>query len=103
VFVIVFEVRFRMAPRLSMRARNAVIEAFITEAIEGNDLQFGGGGGGQWWEGIAEPHSTLAATEAQRQAVEAWLAHHPRVVEFEVGPLESDKVASEETVFPGGP
>ena len=72
--VIVFPIRYRIAPGLS-------------EAIEGNDLQFGGGGGGDWQQGIAEPHSTDAATEDQRQAVEEWLGRHPQVVEFSVGQL----------------
>jgi uncharacterized protein YggL (DUF469 family) len=85
--VVVFRVRYRIAAGLPMRDRNAVIETFIAEAIEGNDLQFGGGGGGDRQDGVAEPHTTNAATEAQRQAVEAWLRRHPQVVEFAVGPL----------------
>jgi uncharacterized protein YggL (DUF469 family) len=85
--VIVFPVRYRIESGLSTRDRNAVIEAFITEAIEGNDLQFGGGGAGDWQRGVAESHSTNAATEAQRRAVEAWLRSHPRVTKFAVGPL----------------
>lgn len=85
--VVVFPVRYRIAPGLGTSDWNAVIEAFISEAIEGNDLQFGGGGSADLQHGIAEPHSTDAATEAQRAAVVAWLGRHPRVVEFEVGPL----------------
>jgi uncharacterized protein YggL (DUF469 family) len=93
--LIVFTVRYRIDSGLGTQDRNAVIESFITEAIEGNDLQFGGGGGGNWQSGVAEPHSTTAATEAQRRAVEAWLQRHPRVVEFTVGLLARDGEADE--------
>jgi uncharacterized protein YggL (DUF469 family) len=86
-----FKVSYRIMSDLSIGDRNAVIQAFITEAIEGNNLQFGGGGGGDWQSGIAEPHSTNIATEAQRQAVEAWLQSQPRIVEFIVGPLREDE------------
>jgi uncharacterized protein YggL (DUF469 family) len=87
----IFPVNYRIESNVSIGERNAVIQSFITEAIEGNDLQFGGGGGGDWQSGIAEPHSTNAATEAQRQAVEMWLRSHPRVVEFVVGSLGEDE------------
>jgi uncharacterized protein YggL (DUF469 family) len=94
--VIVFPVRYRIERGLNVQGRNAIIEAFVTEAIEGNDLRFGGGGAGDWESGIAEPHSTDAATEGQRQAVAAWLRGHPSVVEFVVGPLGIDEGAEPE-------
>jgi uncharacterized protein YggL (DUF469 family) len=100
--VIVFPVRYRIVSGLSTQDRNAVIEAFITEAIEGNDLQFGGGGGGDWQSGIAEPHSTNAATEAQCRAVVAWLQQHPWVVEFAVGPLGDGEEAEPGAAADGG-
>lgn len=85
--VLVFRVKYLITPGLPIQERNAVIEAFIAEAIEGNDLQFGGGGRGDWQEGVAEPHTLDAATETQRQAVADWLSRQPWVLEFEVGPL----------------
>lgn len=75
--------------------RNAVIDAFITEAIERNDLQFGGGGGGYDQRGIAEPLSGNAVTESQRTAVEKWLGLQPHVIKFEVGPLFVDSMAED--------
>jgi uncharacterized protein YggL (DUF469 family) len=89
--LIIFRVSYRIESGLSIGERNAVIQAFATEAIEGNDLQFGGGGRGDWQSGIAEPHSTNTATEGQRRAVEGWLRSQPRVVEFVVGPLAVDE------------
>jgi uncharacterized protein YggL (DUF469 family) len=83
----VFPVRYLIESGLRPQDRNTVIEAFIAEAIESNDLVFGGGGSGNWQRGIAEPYSKNDATEAQRQAVADWLRNHPRVVEFVVGPL----------------
>lgn len=89
--LILFAVTYRIESGLSIADRNAVIQAFITEAIEGSDLQFGGGGWGDLQSGIAEPHSTNAATEAQRLAVEMWLRSQPRIVEFVVGSLREDE------------
>lgn len=74
-----------------MRHRNRVLGEFIAEAIEANDLQFGGGGSEDIWEGIAEPQHRVEATEARRFVVAEWLEQHPQVLEFQVGPLSDDR------------
>jgi len=83
-----FELSFDIPEGLSIDDRNAVLDEFITDAIEANDLQFGGGGGGSTWSGYAildRPRGST--TEAQRQAVLKWLEENPKVSNVMVGEL----------------
>jgi len=83
-----FELSFDIPGDLSGDDRNALLDDFITDAIEANDLQFGGGGSGATWSGFAVlDRQRGSTTEDQRQAVLKWLEDHPNVSNIMVGEL----------------
>ena len=57
-------------------------DSFIAEAIEANQLFFGGGK-----SGFVVPDGRVSATEAHRQAVRSWLKSRPEVTSVVVGSL----------------
>ncbi len=57
---------------------------FLTEAIEANGLDFGGGGNHEW-QGIVTLDRRGSVTEEQRKLVGDWLERHSRVTGHEVG------------------
>ena len=82
-----FELAFRYHDE-SEDSNDRLVEAFLVEAIEARDLQFGGGGGLGSWEGFATPAARYgSATESDREAVRAWLETRPEVTEVRIGPL----------------
>lgn len=80
-----FEVGYACSEGLTDDACDAVFDRFILEAIEGNDLAFGGGGPRRV-DGFVTVWGRGSVTEAQREAVERWLAASPEVKRFEIGP-----------------
>ena len=82
-----FEVSFGLLADLAFEERNAVLDAFITEAIEANGLQFGGGGTTTWEGFIALDKPRGSATEDHRSVVTAWLEKNPKIVNVQVGEL----------------
>ena len=67
---------------------DALLDAFLLEAVEARGLQFGGGGGRGTWSGFATAGAKGAtATEAHREAVRMWLERRPEVTVVRVGPL----------------
>jgi uncharacterized protein YggL (DUF469 family) len=48
-----FRIAFRYSSDLSIKAHNALIDAFLRLAIKANGLQFGDGGGIGFWKGAA--------------------------------------------------
>jgi hypothetical protein len=82
-----FDVRFRISPNLDESSYNKLIDAFIEQAIEANDLMFGGGGRESEWGGFVTLDRRGSATEEHRQFVQRWLQNQPHVVEHQVGPL----------------
>jgi uncharacterized protein YggL (DUF469 family) len=80
-----FRVEFHVDPNLSILEERELLGAFVSDAIEKNGLFCHGGG---LFVGFANAAYPASATDAHRQAVVKWLAGHPSVVEFEVGPLE---------------
>ena len=82
-----FEVSFDLSVGLGQSERNTLINRFITEAIEANGLQFGGGGD-QHWQGFATVNRTRgSATEQHRQAVYRWLKKEGNVGNIHVGTM----------------
>ena len=82
-----FEISFRYEAA-SIEAENALLFAFLDEAIEADGLQFGGGGDGDGWSGFAAPDTRYgSATDEQRARVGAWLEARPEVGRVVVGPL----------------
>ncbi len=76
-----FETLLRFRPELTDAEQAAFFDAFLAEAIEASGLTFGG-----WEAGFVAPVQG-SASEAQREAVRAWLAARPELAEFAVGPL----------------
>lgn len=82
-----FEVRFRAVEDISDEAFDAVVDAFIRQAIEANGLLCGGGGKRPEWEVFVTLDRRGSTTEAHRQAVQRWLATHPEVATTQIGPF----------------
>jgi uncharacterized protein len=91
----VIPIAFRMR-ELPVSGQNSLLDRFITEAIEANGLQFGGGGDGDIWSGFAEPVDCPGAISAnQRSAVDAWIASNPEIVEHFIGEITRDEDIAE--------
>jgi len=78
-----FALGFRLRPSLTPKESDDFWSAFIGELIEKRGLAYGGGE-----EGYVTRFGTGSATEADRDAVSAWLASHPGVERVVAGPLE---------------
>jgi uncharacterized protein len=77
-----FEVEFAFRQKLDRDQDDQFWDAFIIDAIESNNLTFGGG-----TQGFIVPEKRATATEAHRQIVHAWLLAQPEVASVVVGPL----------------
>ena len=78
-----FEVSIILKPNLGIDDLDRFLDAFILDAIEKNELAFGGGtdcGFITAWK-----HSVVS--EAHRTIVENWLSRRPEVVSVMLGPL----------------
>jgi len=82
-----FEVRFRCPDDISNNDFDALIDAFISQAIEARSLVCGGGGQKPEWNIFVTLDRRGSVTEEHRVAVQQWLAMRPEVEEFQVGPL----------------
>ncbi len=97
-----FRVWFQLARQLTTAEHNAVIDAFVHDAIEAHDLMFGGGGADQTWDGfVASALIRGSATEADRAAVVAWFASDPRIVGYRVYPLVDAWYGDSSAEIPG--
>ena len=67
------EVRFQVVDHLSYDAFDAVVDAFISQAIEAHGLLCGGGGKNPEWNVFVTRAGQGSATEEHRQAIETWL------------------------------
>jgi uncharacterized protein YggL (DUF469 family) len=81
-----FKIVYQLNPKLSVAEQDEIGWAFIAEAIEKYGLCYNGGGR-TFAQGFAIGKYPASASEVQRQAVADWLARHPSVLKFEVGPL----------------
>jgi uncharacterized protein YggL (DUF469 family) len=82
-----FEVRFLVADNLSNDAFDAVVDAFISQAIEAHGLLCGGGGKNPEWNVFVTREGRGSVTEGHRQVIETWLAARPEVQAVQIGPL----------------
>ncbi len=89
-----FEVWARGDPALNGKAKDALTDRFIVEAIEANRLVCGGGVfGGRGEKGnelsvvVVKEREYASCTNRDRGRVEHWLASQPGIVEARVGPL----------------
>lgn len=62
--------------------REALLDQFIEEAIEKNDLSCGGGGGPTWEFFVTSNARRASVTEPQRRSLEAWLDSNAAVGTF---------------------
>jgi len=81
------EVRFQVVDNLSQDAFDAVMDAFISQAIEAHGLLCGGGGKNPEWSVFVTREGRGSLTEEHRQAVERWLASRAEVNTVQIGPL----------------
>lgn len=82
-----FDVAFSFRPDLPQQDRNDLIDRFLVEAIEGNNLLFGGGGLENWSGFVVPNGARTSATDDHRNAVERWLASTDGVVDVRIGRL----------------
>lgn len=84
-----FTVKYEPAPGLAESAREALLDRFLLQAIEANDLHCGGGGGLEgWWDFFVCANGRRSATDADRQRVRDWLDSQPDVANILVGQLQ---------------
>jgi uncharacterized protein YggL (DUF469 family) len=82
-----FEVSFALAKVPSIELYHQIFYDFLDEAITANDLFCGGGGIDRQNYSFFVEKGRLSATEADRIAVERWLALRLDISTHEVGPL----------------
>lgn len=70
-----FGVLVAVTPTLPLDSpeRDSLLDRFIEEAIERNELSCGGGGGETWEFFVTANGRRASVTEAQRRSLEAWL------------------------------
>jgi uncharacterized protein YggL (DUF469 family) len=82
-----FTARYRVKNGLSLAALDSLLDRFILEAIEANDLYCGGGGGPAGWDFLVCANGRKSATDADRQRVRRWLEEQPDISVVFVGRL----------------
>ena len=81
-----FELRMTLVSDLSEGAVQDALDDFINDAIEDQDLAVGGGFG-ETWNFFVTRMRPGSVTEAERDAVVAWVKADPRFASVEVSPL----------------
>ncbi len=79
-----FCVRFQLDESMSLTDVESFLDGFLTEVIEANGLDFGGGGNHEW-QGFVTLDRRGSVTEEQRKLVDEWLERHPQVRHHQVG------------------
>ena len=82
-----FEVSFDTPLNLTVHEHNTILGEFITQAIEANGLQFGGGGDTRWKGFVTLNKPRGSVTEHHRKLVHNWLDRNPKISNFSVGAL----------------
>lgn len=81
-----FEIKVFLKEELSESEFDVFTDDFILEAIEKNQLMFGGGGDSKYWEGFASSAKKYnSPTEKQREEVRNWLENREEIIDFEIG------------------
>ena len=81
------EVCFQVVDNLSYDAFDAVVDAFISQAIEAHGLLCGGGGKNPEWNVFVTREGRGSVTQEHRQAIETRLTARPEVSTVQIGPL----------------
>ena len=91
-----FTVQYRVQPGLSAQVIDDLLDRFILEAIEANDLSCGGGGGPAEWDFFVCANRRRSATDIHRERVEDWLCGQAQITARRIGPLQDAWNGSEE-------
>jgi uncharacterized protein len=83
-----FTARYQVRAGLAPAALDSLLDRFILEAIEANDLHCGGGGGPAEWDFLVCANGRRSATDADRQGVRTWLEEQPDISVVFVGQLQ---------------
>ncbi len=82
-----FEVAARLASPLSDEERDKLLDLFIEQCIESNELGFGGGLNDDLEGFVVSMKKRGSATDEQREKVRAWLGTRSEFAGVEIGPL----------------
>lgn len=82
-----FLAKAQVNPGLPEMAREALLDRFILEAIEGNDLSCGGGCGPSEWDLVVCANGRRSASEDDRQRARTWLEGQADLSSVFIGPL----------------
>lgn len=83
-----FEINAQLKTDLNETDFDKFVDDFILEAIERNQLEFGGGGNPEKWNGFASLSKKYGSpTDNHREKVRNWLEKRAEVVEYEIGNL----------------
>jgi len=82
-----FKLDFTIGADLDSTNRYQIIDDFIHEAVEANNLSFAGGGKDNKWGGFITKLKKGSATEKDQQAVDKWLKSNAEVEEYKIGEL----------------
>ena len=82
-----FEVSFNIQKGLTVSEQNAILDDFITQAVEANGLQFGGGGDTHWQGFIVLNKSRGSVSAHHRETVRSWLEKNPQISNIRIGEL----------------
>ena len=93
-----FLAKAKVNPGLPEKAREALLDRFILEAIEGNDLSCGGGCGPWEWDLVVCANGRRSASEDDRQRVRTWLKGQADLSSVFIGSL-SDAWHGDEEAF----
>jgi uncharacterized protein len=84
-----FEIKVSLKSELSEVDSDKFYVDFILQAVEKNQLMFGGGGDSKSVEGfITSSKKYTSATENQKEQVRNWLKQRDEVFEFQIGDLK---------------
>jgi len=80
-----FRIKFKIDPKLSIEKIDEITWDFIIDAIEANDLMFGGGGS-YLYEGFCAKVKG-SATEDDIKNIEKWINGQSEILDYEIGEL----------------
>lgn len=83
-----FAVQYRVQAGLATSAVDDLLDRFILEAIETNDLSCGGGGGPAEWDFFVCANGRRSATDVHRRRVDDWLRSQKEIVARRIGTLQ---------------
>jgi uncharacterized protein len=83
-----FTAKYQVKPGLSPDALESLLDRFILEAIEANDLHCAGGAGPLEWDFLVCANGRRSATDADCERVRTWLEGQADITAVFVGDLQ---------------